>query len=339
MKYSLIIIILAVFCASQSAVSQDKLTIMCYNVENLFDTHDDPNTNDSEYLPGGQRGWNYQRYTTKLQNISKVIVAAGEWEPPVLVGLCEIENYNVLYELTTKTGLRNLNYKIIHFESPDARGVDVGLLYLPDKFKPINSRNIRTPLPNTNSTTRDILYASGRLTNGDTLHVFVNHFPSRLGGELESEPRRTAVASYLRSAVDSIYAVAPSAKVVIIGDFNDMPDNKAIVATLGAKPLPEGDTEPQQLYNLTYKFHLQNVGTYRYKDQWNMLDQIIVSGSLLDSNSRTRAIESTTRIFSPDWLLQDDRLFGKRPFRTYIGMRYNEGYSDHLPVLVDLVLK
>lgn len=338
MKYFIVTILLSVFYVGQFVVSQSKMTVMCYNVENLFDTYDDPNTNDAEYLPGGQRGWNYGRYTTKLKNISQVIAAAGEWDPPTLVGLCEIENYRVLYELTTKTGLRNLNYKVIHFESPDARGVDVGLLYLPDKFKPLVTRNIRTPLPNTASTTRDILYASGQLTNGDTLHVFVNHFPSRLGGELESEPRRNAVANYLRQAVDSVYAISPSANVLIIGDFNDMPDNSAMLTVLGAKAFAEGNMEPQQLYNITYKFHIQNIGTYRYKNQWNMLDQIIVSGSLL-GNGRTRVIESTVRIFSPDWLLQDDRLVGKRPFRTYIGMRYNEGYSDHLPVLVDLMLE
>ena len=320
--------------------SQDTLTIMSYNVENLFDTRDDSLYNDSEYLRGGLRGWTYERYRQKLYNIAKVVAAAGEWNPPFLIGLCEIENYNVLYELTNKTGLQNIGYKIIHYESPDARGVDVGLLYLPNKFKPVSSRPIRVQLPNKQSTTRDILYASGTLTNGDTLHVFVNHFPSRLGGELESEPRRLAVARYLREAVDSLFVINDKAKVLILGDFNDMPDNNSIVKVLGANPFSADTTQvvDRKLYNITYKFHKEGRGTYRFQQQWNMLDQIIVSAALLQGGGKTEVLEKSTQIFSPEWLLEDDKPVGKKPFRTYIGMRYNGGFSDHLPVLVDIVL-
>lgn len=337
----IIYIIFLIFTFSYNAFSQDKVKIMTYNVENLFDNKDDSLYNDSEYLYGGSRGWNYERYRQKLYNISKVIVASGEWDPPALIGLCEIENYNVLYELTHKTGLKNLNYRIVHYESPDARGVDVGLLYLPDKFRLLNSRPISVQLPNTMATTRDILYASGKLTNGDTLHVFVNHFPSRLGGELESEERRVEAARRLRDACDSLFAINKAAKIVIVGDFNDMPDNNSIRVTLGAKSLLDNATVTNDnLYNLTYKFHKQpNMGSYRHRDQWNMLDQIIVSGALLGSESKTTVSEESVIIFAPDWLLEDDKIVGKRPFRTYIGLKYNNGYSDHLPVLVDLILK
>lgn len=339
MRFIYVIFLFLTF--SHCLFPQDKIKIMTYNVENLFDNKDDSLYNDKEYLYGGSRGWTYERYRQKLYNISKVIVASGEWEPPALIGLCEIENYNVLYELTHKTGLKNLDYRIVHYESPDARGVDVGLLYLPDKFRLINSRPISVQLPNTVATTRDILYASGKLTNGDTLHVFVNHFPSRLGGELESEERRVAAAGRLRNACDSLFAISNAAKIVIVGDFNDMPDNHSIRITLGANPLPnDGKVTNNNLYNLTYKLHKQsNIGSYRHRDQWNMLDQIIVSGALLSNESKTTVLEDKVRVFAPDWLLEDDKIVGKRPFRTYIGMRYNNGYSDHLPVLVDLILK
>lgn len=333
---------LLIFGLSTSIFSQTEIKIMGYNVENLFDIYPDSVKNDKEYAPGGYRGWNFERYKTKLTNISKVIAAAGEWDLPTLVGLCEIENRLVLDDLTKKTGLRNIGYQIVHYESPDARGIDVALLYRPDNFKLINSRPIRVKLPNTTSTTRDILYASGSLGNGDTLHLFVNHFPSRMGGELKSEDRRNAVAGYLRAAVDSLQSVANNPKIVILGDFNDMPDNHSMLNILGAKPLPKKDTEVLEngLYNLTYKFHEAGTsGSYFYQGKWDMLDQIIVSGSLLSGKSNSRVDEPSVRIFSPDWLLEDDKFSGKRPSRTYIGMRYNGGYSDHLPVLVNIILE
>ena len=315
---------------------------MCYNVENLFDAKHDSLYNDTEYLLGGMRGWNYMRYKEKLSNIAKVIVAVGEWSPPALVGLCEIENANTLFDLTKNTGLQQLNYKFIHYESPDIRGVDVALLYLTDFFEPINSRPIRVSFPNSTSTTRDILYACGKIPNGDTLHIFVNHFPSRLGGELESEERRIAAATFLRTAVDSVFEKHANAAIVIMGDFNDYPNNNSIAKTLKASPLTENisfgsSSEPQKLYNLACKIHAEGkIGSYRHENEWGMLDQIIVSGALLDNSLKTKVLSSTFQVFSPDWLLEDDKNFGVRPFRTYIGMRFNGGFSDHLPIFVKL---
>ena len=310
---------------------------MCYNVENLFDTKHDSLYNDSEYLSGGMRGWNYARYKEKLSNIAKVIVATGEWSPPAFVGLCEIENENTLKDLMQRTGLQQLNYKFIHYESPDVRGVDVALLYLPEMFEPINSRPIRVSFPNSTSTTRDILYASGKIPNGDTLHIFVNHFPSRLGGELESENRRETAANFLRSAVDSVFEIHTNAAIVIMGDFNDYPNDNSMVKILNANILPDdfSKIEPQQLYNLAYKIHAEGkIGSYRHDSQWGMLDQIIVSGALLDNSLKVKVLSNTFQVFAPDWLLEEDKTVGLRPFRTYIGMRFNGGFSDHLPVFV-----
>ena len=320
-----------------NSFSQKEFKIMSYNVENLFDTKHDSLYNDSEYLPDGLRGWNYARYKEKLSNIAKVIVAVGEWDPPVIVGLCEIENRNTLYDLIKNTGLQQLNYKFIHYESSDVRGVDVALLYLPEMFEPINSHPIRIRFPNSESTTRDILYACGKISNGDTLHIFVNHFPSRLGGELESEDRRETVANFLRNAVDSIFEMHANAAIIIMGDFNDYPNDNSMVKILKANTLPDNLNiiEPQKLYNLAYKIHTEGkIGSYRHENEWGMLDQIIVSGALLDNSLKTRVLSNTFQVFAPNWLLEDDKNFGVRPFRTYIGMKFNGGFSDHLPIFV-----
>jgi len=178
---------------------------MCYNVENYFDCLDDSLTSDEEYLPSGMRAWNNDKYQKKQANIAKVITAVGGWDAPALVGLCEIESEKCMWDLTRYSGLKNLKYKFLHHESPDARGVDVALLYQPDMFRPVHDEAVRINFPSSPHTkTRDLLFASGVVPTGDTLHVFVCHFPSRLGGELESEDRRMYVASVLRNKVDSI---------------------------------------------------------------------------------------------------------------------------------------
>jgi predicted extracellular nuclease len=320
--------------------AQSEFKIISYNVENLFDAKDDSLYNDSEYLPGGLRGWSLERYRQKLSNIAKVIVAIGEWNPPAFVGLCEIENENTLKDLTQHTGLMQLNYKFIHYESPDARGVDVAMLYLPDLFHPIFSKPISVKFSSSNSTTRDILYACGTMPSGDTLHIFVNHFPSRLGGELESEERRISTAQTLRMAIDSVFVQNQNAAIVIMGDFNDYPDNNSIVKILKANSLPDNSNEilPQNLYNLAYKIHKEGkTGTYRHNEQWGMLDQIIVSGALLNNSLNIKILPHTTQVFAPYWLLENDKITGMRPFRTYIGMKFNGGFSDHLPIFVKAV--
>lgn len=321
------------FCQSPQSVR-----IMCYNVENLFDIQDDTLTNDSEYLPGGMRGWNYTRYQQKLSHIAQVVAAVGEWSSPALIGLCEIENDNCLKTLTTYSPLKALNYKYIHYESPDARGVDVGLLYKPNSFTPISSRPIRVNFP-TGKTTRDILYACGQLPNKDTIHVFVNHFPSRLGGELESEPSRLLVAGLLRTCVDSVLSIDSTALIIIMGDFNDYPDNKSIQTVLGAVSVPTNNFRNTQLYNLTYPLHVKGeIGSYKHDGQWGMLDQIIVSGSFLNQSKRSVIKTDGAHVFDAQWLLEESKIIGNQPYRTYVGMKFHGGYSDHLPVYMDILL-
>jgi len=331
---NIILIFLLLFVSKFKAQNTEKqvFKVMSYNVENYFDCKDDSLTNDSEYLPGGMRGWNYDKYTQKQANISKVIAAIGGWEPPALVGLCEIESEKCLWDLTRYSGMKNMKYNFVHFESPDARGVDVALLYQPAQFKPIFKQAINVKFPQSSSRTRDILFVSGTISTGDTLHVFVCHFPSRLGGELESEEKRNFVASVVRLKTDSLFAANANTNIVIMGDFNDYPNNKSMYKILGASK-PETPFIKKQLYNLMFPIHEAGKGSHKHNGEWGALDQIIVSGNLL-VNDTFKCREA--QVFEVDFLLVDDEKFlGKQPFRTYNGMKYQGGFADHLPVYVD----
>lgn len=314
--------------------------IMFYNCENFFDTFDDTLKNDNEFLPDGEKHWSIHKYYEKLSNISKVITAVGGWEPPEIVGVCEVENYYVLESLTKHSPLKAFNYKIIHYESPDKRGIDVGLLYQPNKFTPISTKKIEVVFSDNGRPTRDILYVAGTTTKKDTLHIFVNHWPSRWGGMLESEPKRRFVASLLRTKIDSLFVVNPKAKILIMGDLNDFPDNKSIVEDL--KALNNfSDIKPNELYNLSYYLQEEKGKfSHRYQGEAGILDQMIVSGALLDSTSNFYTTKDNAHIYDADFLLEKEENFvGYKPFRTYIGYKYHGGYSDHLPPYLDLFYK
>ena len=338
MKHHLCYLLLffSISLAAQNSSSKNNFKILCYNVENYFDCVDDSLTIDEEYLPDGMRRWNYTKYQAKQANIAKVITAIGGWDAPAIVGLCEVESRKALTDLTRNSGLKNLNYEFVHFDSPDVRGIDVALLYQANQFKLIHEEAIGVFFPQSPATkTRDILLASGIVATGDTLHIFVCHFPSRLGGELESEDRRIRVASTLRGKVDSLFNISASANIVIMGDFNDYPDNKSITQVLKAEQ-PKDNPEVGNLYNLAYPLHLQGKGSHKYDGEWGMLDQFIVSGNLLNTSNQFYTTSADMHIFDADFLLENDAThLGKKPFRTYIGMKYNNGFSDHLPIYAD----
>lgn len=332
--------ILVVLCLAFEVNAQDKekknFRIVSYNVENYFDALDDSLTVDEEYLPTGIRAWNISKYQTKQNNIAKVIAAIGGWDAPALVALCEIESEKCMRDLTRYSPLKNLGYNYLHHESPDARGVDVALMYQPEQFKPFHDEAIRINFTDTLYKTRDILFVSGILPNEDTLHVFVCHFPSRLGGELESEDRREFVASALRTKVDSLFNASPEPNIVIMGDFNDYPTNSSIMETLKARPLTE-DIHNKGLYNLAFALQEKGKGSHKFEGEWGMLDQIIVSGSMLNAHSKIFTTQDDMHVFDAPFLLEEDAAFlGKKPFRTYVGMKYQGGFADHLPVFVDL---
>lgn len=309
--------------------------VMCYNVENYFDCVDDSLTRDEEYLPGGIRGWNYNRYVRKQYNIARVIAAVGTWEPPALVGLCEVESRRGLFDLV-RGPLKNLHYRFVHHDSPDARGVDVALLYLPELFKILYDEAIQVTFADApNSKTRDILYVCGRVPSGDTLHVFICHFPSRLGGELESADRRRDAARILRKHINFIQEKDVEANILIMGDFNDYPDNTSLYDVLQARE-PHNPFRKEYLYNLMFPLHKEGKGTHKHEAEWGTLDQIIVSGHLLLRQQGLYTTPADVHIFNVDFLLEDDlKYLGKKPFRTYSGMKYIGGFSDHLPVYVD----
>jgi hypothetical protein len=316
------------------------IRIMFYNTENFFDTIDDPLTADNEFLPGSELNWDKSRYYTKINHIYQTIAAVGEDSPPEIIGFAEIENRKVLSDLIYHSPLEKCNYKIIHKDSPDPRGIDVGLLYLPDKIKYLKSEFIEINFPNhPEKKTRDILYFKC-LVNGDTLNIFINHWPSRKGGQKKSEPYRKLVASILKQKVDSLLRINPLANIIITGDFNDQPDNKSLSVSLGALKESQ-NTETGKLYNLSWSLKENcQCGTYRLSSNWDMLDQFIVSGSLLKTRNIIETCSQCIHIGQYSFLLKEDQKYGGfKPFRTYTGPAYKGGFSDHLPVFLDLYFK
>lgn len=337
-------ILLGFFLLGITSFSQDNLInrtsdfkVMFYNTENLFDTFDDTAKNDEQYLPEGGSHWNYWKYQTKLNNLAKVMTAAGGWQTTALIGVCEVENDLVLSDLTTKSPLKKLNYKYIHKESPDRRGIDVALLYQEDQFTPLFYKHTAINFPNNPySKTRDILYVMGVTKQNDTLHVFVNHWPSRWGGQMKSEPKRIFVAQTLRKEVDSLFTFAYQPNIIIMGDFNDAPTDKSVLEYLKANP-PVKEPEKNQLYNLLYPLSLTHDGTHPYQGHWAVLDHMIVSNYLLNSKHKIYTNPESAYPYKADFLLEEDTKFGgKKTNRTFIGFKYNGGYSDHLPVILDL---
>ena len=316
---------------------ENSFKIMFYNCENLFDTNNDSLINDEEFLPEGERFWTKNKYYNKIRNTYKVIMAVGGWNPPAIIGLCEIENRKVLKDIVNSTPLVKFEYQIIHKDSPDRRGIDVGFLYRNELFKPIRHEFIPINYPDQpDNKTRDILYVKGMAKDSDTIHIFINHWPSRWGGQLESEDRRLFVASVLRAKVDSIIESNSMAKIIITGDFNDYPKNTSIYKILGAKT-EFSQINNSELYNLSSNLEKQNIGSHKYQGEWGILDQFIVSGSLLDKDEKVFTTINYVHIFNEDFLLEpDDGYFGFRPKRTFSGYTYIGGFSDHLPVYLIL---
>jgi len=317
----------------------NSVRIMFYNVENLFDVVNDSLTADDEYTPTGMRGWSYSRMQRKINNISKVVIKAGGWEAPEIIGLCEVENRYVLTNLVMDSPLKNFGYRIIHQNSPDPRGIDVAMLYLPEKFKPLVTRHIAIRFPfEPASRTRDILFVQGIVLNRDTVNIFVNHWPSRFGGYQQTIPKRKYVASILRHAVDSIMTINPAARIIIMGDLNDEQTDESVVKVLGAK-LDSTNLQEKDLYNMMAGAGCNwNRGSIKDKELWITIDQFIVSASLLDPAMGIHATPHSVHIMDAPFLLQQDNTwFGQKPFRTYFGAKYIGGFSDHLPIYMDLM--
>lgn len=324
-SFSLLVMLILQFeCFAQPAKIEG--TIGFYNVENLFDTENDVKINDEDFLPGGDYEWDQKRYESKLGNLANVIgIMAGG---PDILGLAEVENRKVLEDLVLRTKLSKHKYQIVHFDSPDRRGVDVALLYKPGKFLPFKVDRIPLVDPDEpNFVTRDMLWVSG-LYLKDTIHIVVNHWPSRWGGRTD---KRKLAAELLRARVDEEFAKDEYSKIVIMGDFNDDPNNKSIRKILKAGVKLDDDC----LYNVSLPTFRKGYGTLIYKGVWNLFDQVIISqGLMIHKSDNYYYKEDSFIVVAAEWMIEKNS--GGKPLRTFQAGAYKGGYSDHLPVLISL---
>ena len=291
-------------------VTVRPVRLMFYNVENFFDIYNDTLKDDDDFLPGGLMRWNFTRYNKKINSLYKTIVAAGEWNPPEVVGFCEVENRKVLEDLVYGTYLSKYNYGIVHEESPDRRGIDVCLIYRKDC---IGFIDYKYWIPSGNKsegfTSRSILYVK-LVIRTDTVHLILNHWPSRRGGVLAGEGLRMKIAAMVREKADSINNKSSSdAKFIIMGDFNSTPDDQEMNSLI--VPSESGIF----LVNLSENLANNGQGTYRYMGKWEMIDQVLVSGSLLNSKKGLYTDVKMVSVFKPDFLLRKDPGYpGLSPF-------------------------
>ena len=309
---------------------------MFYNTENFYDIVDDPLTLDDDFTPKGFREWTAERFNRKVMKLTKVIKDIVKPGMPDVIGLAEIENKTVMMSILdnlSENGMKQ--YSFIHYDSPDERGSDVALIYNRETFKIINSAPILVHLPGIEDRTRDILYVKGETNNKEVIHLFITHFPSRVEGTERSERRRYFVASELRHEVYKILSENPEQNILIMGDFNDTPDDNSIDEVLGAKK-KFNKIEPLKLYNLLYPRYQKGIGTTYHKG-WLLFDQFIVSGHMLKSNT-INCLPEYADVFNPKYLLHYDSNNQPKPNRTYSG-KYTGGYSDHLPIFLRIYLR
>lgn len=329
---------------SCAQTKNDILYVGHWNLENLFDTVDDPKTIDEEFLPTAEKQWTEERLDKKLYNISRIIRTMNNDNGPDLLGVCEVEHEALLDSMINKF-LSDKTYKVAYLESPDARGIDNGLIYNYKRLSVLNVQGLKIDLGD-NSETRLILFVSLLLDNKDTLYCFINHWPSRRGGEKESEWRRVKAANVLKEKVDELLNNNPLNKIIIVGDFNDEPGNISITDNLKAEPLVCDSTNNSNkliedkksvLFNLAYQNWAAGEGTFFYHEDFNMLDQIIISRGLLIGD-KIGYICNSFKVYKQDMMITHSGKYKGAPFPTYGGSRYLGGYSDHFPVVAEFRL-
>lgn len=341
MNYNKLVIALTIivgFSAIENVMSQQsKRIIAFYNLENLFDTIDTPDVIDTEFSYESPKEWGSERYWTKIDRIAEVISKLGSYENiqgPAIIGMCEMENRGVLEDLVKSPRISHLNYKIIHYDSPDSRGIDVAMLYQPGSFKVTNSRSVPLIIRGDDGNriyTRDQLQVSG-IFEGEPMHFIINHWPSRRGGEDKSHLLRNEAASLARSLVDSINATERNARIIVMGDMNDDPIDESIRLYLKARD-EQNRLKSGQLFNSMGVHYKQGIGTLCYRDKWNLFDQIILTEAFLKKNSKGFRYNSS-RVFNESFLAQQEGRYKGYPFRTYVGDNYHGGYSDHFPTYI-----
>jgi predicted extracellular nuclease len=335
----ILILLLLLTNIQVTAQTYDTLSIAFWNVENLFDTFDDPNKQDEEFLPDGTKEWTNERFDDKLYKLSRIILAMNNYRGPDILGVCEVENEYVLTALVNKY---LPEYKIAHSESPDNRGIDVALLYKEQLFELVSIKGDTVTLPD-KYPTRLILNVKLKLTNNykNEISFYVNHWPSRRGGEAESEKNRIAAALTLRKAIEDELKLNSNSKIVLMGDFNDEPTNRSIEESLNAKPLYCDSLKKETsmiIFNAAYQTKQIGIGSYKYRESWNLIDQIMLSQSLIFGTEVKYLCESFS-VLKPELMTTKSGKFLGAPFPTYAGPRYLGGYSDHFPVEIKLLSK
>ena len=333
MKYYFFALSLLYTITTQAQAADGR--IIFYNTENFFDTIDDPKTADEEFTPTGYTHWNGERYQHKLDNISKLLNAMLEKTQPIAIGLSEVENKQVCEDLANQKVLKKYHLGVIEQDSPDPRGIDVALLYNKDIFTVIASEFLKVKLPDSEKGTRDIMYVKGKV-KGTELHLFVNHWPSRREGRTLSNNRRAAAATVLVNKVHTIMKADKDAHIIIMGDLNDNPTDSSIALVLDAKE-PTEPLDTKTLYNLMSKPYRTGSYTLKYHGENDVFDQMIVSENLIKKSASLKIVNSEGGIYKPKWILFDHPKFGEMPNRTYSGPKYHGGFSDHLPVYIDLI--
>lgn len=340
--FVLCILLFSTFLFAQEKKEYQINTIAFYNLENLFDTENDPITFDDDRTPDGKDHWTKEIYTDKVKNMARVISQIGAdvaKNSPAIIGVAEIENRKVVEDLVNDKSLLSKDYGIIQFDSPDRRGIDVGLLYQKALFKPKKSSKYELVLYDNNKVTkrvytRDQLLVSGYL-DGDLIHIIVNHWPSRRGGEARSRYKRNKAAALNKKIIDSLFAIDPYAKIITMGDFNDDPHSPSIKKILAAKSNRKS-VALKGLYNPMAKLAKKGIGSLAWADRWSLFDQIIVSKAFLD-NKYTSYRYYKTGIFNPDYLSTQKGKYKGYPFRSFSNGSYTGGYSDHYPVYIYLI--
>jgi len=344
MKKAFTISLLFFFLISARAQKKDykPIVIGFYNLENLFDTLDNPMINDEEFLPSGPRNYSGTIYFDKLNKLATVISEMGveiNADGPAVLGVAEVENDTVLNDLIRQKLIASRNYKIVHYDSKDARGIDVGLLYNPKYFTVEASDKLYVQLPGGSKDayyTRDVLWVKGKL-DGETIHIYVNHWPSRSGGEKRSAPGRNAAAQVCKNHIDSIAKIEPDAKIIIMGDLNDDPVNESVAKILGARGT-QTDVQKGGIYNPWTEMYKKGYGTLAYQDAWGLFDQIIISYPWLNKE-QDGIFFFQQHIFNKEYLVENKGRYKGYPMRTWDGNSYRGGYSDHFPTYLVMLKK
>jgi endonuclease/exonuclease/phosphatase family metal-dependent hydrolase len=331
----LVLIVFASFAGCAQKKDTHEIAIAFYNCENFFDIVHNPAKDDEEFTPGGKYHYTQRIYEQKLHNIATVLQNMGGDDGPAIVGMAEVENSTVLTDLAQQPEIAKRNYKYAWFDGPDPRGINVALLYNPKYFTAISSEPLHVDLSafEGKSVTRDVLHVYGVLA-GDTVDVFVNHWPSRRGGEEASDAKRAAAAQVDKDAINTILKTRPAAKIIVMGDLNDNPTDASITGTLGAKA-EQSEVAEAGLYDPWINIYKGGAGTESFRGSWNLFDQVIISGSLLANKNHKLQYEKA-EIYRPDFIVDHYKGHDGEPHRSFVGTHWINGYSDHFPVILYL---